>query len=725
MNTRYKVLRLICYFISVIWVVYLFILQMFDPFNLTEARQKRYDPHKEIIIADRGNIYDSKGELLVGSLKYYQIDIDLTRIRTIAQRNNLSENHYFNIIAGIISSNSNLTYDFVYNRLINARGNTVVISENIDENQLLKIREGMNENRLNAMVATFSSIRRIHTKGNLAARLIGITNGVTDNSTRFNRNTFRLEGLNGIERAFNDDLLGDYGWRKTFYDGWQRIISVPNFESKPVNHGSSVYLTIDADIQEILENNLRRGMNQYNSRNSMGIIMNPKNGNILAMAGLSQSDRLYSDNQIRSFQNMPISFLFEPGSTMKPFVSLMAIERNLVDEDEIFDCRPYTLQFNRTSRTIRDSSILGRINFRDIIVHSSNVGISKIAERIGAENLYRGYLNFGFGSSTNIDLNDESSGVFAKLSDWTHFSLHSLSFGQEMSVTALQLATAYSALANGGEILRPNIVDKKVNSDGVTYFRSTKRRIRTVSNKEAINLNNNFLFDVVERGTATSTKFQNIKIAGKSGTSEKAVGGRYSEDLYTASFVGFFPYDNPEYVIVIVYDEPDFAFRFGSRSAVPTFRNIVEEMLILPNCNIIPEIKMASQEFIPMPNLIGKRTDEAKTILNNLGIQFRAYNESNDSFVVQQLPLPGVQFGSRNTISIFCNSTPEITRNNNINVEETTMPNLVGLSIRQAINISKLAKINLSIEGSGHVVSQSIRAGERIRLQQNCLVVAR
>ena len=726
MNIRFKTLIVMCLLVSFTWVVYLFILQQFDPFNLTDARQKRYDHHKEFIIANRGNIYDSRGNLLAGSLKYYQIDIDLGRIRTIAERNNIPETDYYRRIANIISENSDMSYNAVYQRLVNTRGNNVLISENIDENQLLKIRAGFTEQRLNVLTSTFSSIRRIYTEGNLAGRLLGATKGVTDNATRFNRNTFRLEGINGIEKAFNDDLLGDYGWRNALFDGRQRTIPIPNVTTKPVTHGSSVYLTINSDIQEILEDNLRKGLVQYSAKNAIGVIMDPNNGNIIAMSGINENDRRSNDNLVRAMQNMPVQFLFEPGSTMKPFVSLMALDKKVVQENDIFDCRTWRITNNRSTRTIRDTNEHGNLSVRDIIVLSSNVGIAKVAEKLGSERLYRGYLDFGFGTATNIDLGEESSGVFPKISEWSNFSLHSLSFGQEMSVTALQLATAYAALANGGYILKPNIVNRKIDYNGNVYFHSERRVVSTVSNKEAIDLNNSFLFDAVESGTANNVKMQNIKIAGKTGTSEKATRGGYSSNLRIASFAGFFPYEKPEYVMVIIYDEPEWRYRFGSMSAVPTFKKIVEEMLILPECNIIHDLKMANSELKTMPRLLGLKIEEARKILTQNDIEYLVYNDKGDSYVVQQFPQPGVQFASKNKISIYCSTNIALANSTHSLSEQTqNMPNFVGMPLRQAINMSKVLKINLAIEGSGHIISQSVRPGQKVEAQDKVLVVAR
>jgi cell division protein FtsI/penicillin-binding protein 2 len=711
---------------SALWVIYLFILQAFDPFNLSRTQRERYNARKEFLIANRGNIYDANEELLVTTMKYYQIDLDVKVLRDRANRENIEVTHYYDLIANIIADHTTLDRNNLYQRLLNNQRNTLFISENIDETQITRIKEDFARHRLNNLVINFSSSRRVYTKGNLAARLLGLTHGLTDTSKSYNRFTFRLEGLSGIEKAFDRDLFGTYGWREAFFTGevQERKIPIANPKTKPVRHGSSIYLTIDSRIQEILENNLRKGLSQYGAKNAIGVIMNPHNGDVIAMAGVSSQDRHRHDNQIRSLPNMPTQFLFEPGSTIKPFVSLLALERNLVRENEMIDCRPMHINYSSHRRTISDTRNLGTISLKDIIAFSSNVGIAKIADRIGTRDLYRHYLNLGFGTATSIDLDYESSGIFRKLSDWTQYTLHSVSFGQEMSVTALQLANAFCALANGGTIYKPNIIKKKVDENGRVYFTSDRKAVKNVSNRKAIALNNTFLLEAVERGTGGNTRFQNIKVAGKTGTSEKVVNGSYSKTAFTASFAGFFPYEKPKYVMVIVYDEPAFNFRFGSVSAASTFRNVVEEMITLPDCTIIPDMKLYAQNIITMPRLTGLKIDAAKKILNTQNIKFKIYNESPDGYILHQFPQPGTRFGSNNQISLYAHKERN-QRNQAPELQDDIMPNLVGMSIRQAINVTKALKVNLRIEGSGHVVSQTIRPGEKLKLQQTCLIVAR
>jgi len=724
MNIRIKLLISLCIFVSIIWTGYLFVLQIFNPIDITETERIRYDEHKEFILANRGNIYDQKGLLLVSSMQYYQLDIDLFGVRQAANDHHQSAEDYLLLVAQIIGENTDLTSKEVYNKLTKTKTRSVLISEKIDYQQLFKIRNRMEEENINACVFTYSSTKRIFTKGLLAARLIGLTKGKIDSQNAYTRNTFRLEGINGIEKTFEKDLEGDYGWRRIFYDAKRRKIANPNSIFKPVIHGSSIYLTIDSEIQEILEKNLQAGLVKYKAENGIGVIMDPMTGNIIAMAGVNENDIHCSENQVRGFQNMPVKFKFEPGSTIKPLVSLLAIEKNIHQENDLLDCRPMIVQYKNAQRRIRDAHDFQTLSFKNVIVQSSNVGIAKIAQEIGEQDLYRQYINFGIGTTTGIDLIDESSGQFAKRSDWSDYTLHSISFGQEMQITAIQLTNIYAAFANGGQLLKPNIIEKKVDAQGKVYYKAEKKVIKKLSNPESIALNNSFLLDVVESGTGKNTKFNSIKIAGKTGTAEKAVAGKLSKTSYIASFAGFFPFEKPEYVMVIIYDAPDYMYRFGSMSAAPTFRNIVEEILTMPDCKIITEYKMKDIDYTITPQLIGLNIQDANRILDEKGIRYSNYHDKANSFVLHQIPQPGVKISLNTQVSLYCGDLLDIERTR-IVTNESIMPNLVGLSIREAIHIAKMHKLNLSIVGNGHVASQSIEEGKKIGYQQECLVVAR
>jgi cell division protein FtsI/penicillin-binding protein 2 len=729
MKNRITFLKFFFSLILIYWVIALAILQSCDPHNLAKRKKDRYNTEKDFIVANRGNIYDRNGNLLVGSQKLYQIDIDRERLETVANNRKQDIDTIFLHIDDIFTRNSNLSQGRTYDRLRFSRARSPMISDSFTEEQMQLIKTEMVKAGYGALTVTFASLRRIYPRENLASRLLGITESITDDS-RHNRYTFRLRGSNGIERTCDRDLAGNYGWREVMLSPSKKILPFPSKATKDVVHGASVYLTINMHIQEILENNLRKGINTFGAKTALGVIMNPHNGEVIAMAGLKREDIARENrgdfNSIRAEQNLPIQHWFEPGSTIKPFVSLIALDKNVAKESEMFECKPWNINYGSgVTRTIRCTHERGNFSFRDVIVQSCNVATARIADRIGSRDLYRYYINLGFGSSTKIDLDFESSGKFSKLSDWSAFTLHSVSFGQEISVTALQLATAFCALANGGYVLRPSIISKKVDIDNNVYGRSQRKVLKTISNRKNIELNNSFMLDVVERGTGTNTRFRNIKIAGKTGTSERTVATANTRATYTASFAGFFPYENPEYVMVIVYDEPDHRFRFGSTSAVVSFKNIVEEMLTVPDCSVAQNIRANSQELITMPNVTGLKVDDAKKLLKNNQISFRIINELADNVISQQFPKQGTRFGSNNRVTLYASKNQSKNEARNEPIIEDRMPNLVGLSLRDAINVSKEYQINLSIEGSGHIVSQNIRPGERIRTQQRCLVVAR
>ncbi|MCL1827787.1 MAG: penicillin-binding protein 2, partial [Candidatus Cloacimonetes bacterium] len=489
-------------------------MQTSDPFDLVADRRIRYEEHKEFIMANRGNIYDANGEILATTNHYYQIDIDVSVLKNKAEKKKKTEIEYFHRVSNIIGANSNVTASEAYKKLLSTKKITTVIGRDFNQSQLNKIREQMKQEGFEgALIYVYHHAKRVYPKGTLAARLLGLTTSKSDQTVRQSKYFNLLEGRNGIELSNNKDLLGEYGWNKILRDRNGQKIPIPNLDNKPVIHGASVYLTIDSRIQEILENNLQLGIAKYSSKNAIGVILNPKNGDIIAMAGINENDKKISDTQLRGLSNLPTQHIFEPGSTIKPLVSLLAIEKNLVKETDMFDCRKMIFP---NKRTISDSHDLGTISFREVIVQSSNVGVSKIADIIGKEALYQHYVNYGFGKPTKVDLLEER-GILHKLSDWTDYSMHSVAFGQEMSVTALQLANIYCAFANGGELLKPNIVKQKVDANGKTYSFRSKVVEKKLSNKKSLDLNNSFLYDVVEEGTGVNTRFDNIKIGGKTG----------------------------------------------------------------------------------------------------------------------------------------------------------------------------------------------------------------
>jgi cell division protein FtsI/penicillin-binding protein 2 len=636
MKQRLLFLQIIIFLVALFWATYLFIVQVLDPFNLSYRRQVRYNPAKEIIIPVRGNIIDRNGELLASTIKFYQIDIDRNKVLIYCKKTKKNPMEVFDQISTIIANNSEEPKNKVYEKLSNRKSQTVMVSSSIKESELLKIEDELKKKRLNVLIPSFKSMQRIYSKGKLASRLLGLVREIQDETDARNRSVYRMEGFCGIEASFDDYLRGEYGWKETIYDANKSIVNYPNLQEKPAKEGYTVSLTIDSEIQQILEDNLWDGIYKYNAANAIGVIMNPKTGEILAMSGLSRSDATANESLIRASLNLPVTFRFEPGSTIKPFVSLLALDKKVFRPNDYIDCSTYNLG----NRIIKDSHPLGSITFEDVIVKSSNVGIAKVAERIGSVDLYNRFITLGFGHKTGANIYGESSGSLRKYTDWSGFTLHSISFGQEISVNALQLTNAYCTLANGGKVLKPYILNEVIDKNNSIVYKGEQKVIRTISNEKNLNLEKQFLKNVVERGTATTAKISYVSVGGKTGTAEKKAAGAsgYGKYTYTSVFSGFFPVENPQYVMTIIFDEPDYVYHFGSMSAVPTFKRVAEQIIALPTCKIIPELKQEKLIMVEMPNVMGMTLNKAHAVLNNKRIRHQFIQNEANGIVINQFP---------------------------------------------------------------------------------------
>ncbi|HNX01508.1 MAG TPA: penicillin-binding transpeptidase domain-containing protein, partial [Candidatus Cloacimonadota bacterium] len=705
------------------WVIYLFIIQMFDPLDLTYYRQLRYNPSKELLIPARGAIYDCNGQLLASTIKYYQIDIDRGAVKKYCERHKLSQSTEFDKIAMIISRNSDLTKDFILEKL--NRGNltySIQISNKIKESELNRILKEFAANKLPQPIYTFSSMKRVYSKGILAARVIGSVKENTEEIANIRRDKvlYQLHGTCGLEATYDRILSGDYGWREVVYDAHNSEVPYPSLSEKAPENGANLVLTIDSDIQEIVENNLFEGLEKYSAKNAAAVIMNPETGEVVAMAGISKTDKSTDPNAVRALLNIPVTFMFEPGSTFKPFTAMLALEKHLYRPTDLIDCSTR----NIGGRIIRDSHGHPSMTLRNVIAYSSNCGISRVAEVVGQQALYNRLTALGFGQKSGLNLVGESSGYFRKLNAWGPYSLPSISFGQEVSVTPIQLAVAYCAIANGGKVMKPYIVKQITDTNGNVLQTFQPKVIRTVANKAVLDTLRSYMQSVVDYGTATQVKLDYLKVAGKTGTAEKKEEGSryYSKDKFTSGFSGFFPADNPKLVMVVLYDEAVGVYHFGSLSAGPTFRAITEQICALPKCAIIPEVKQQNQIQVTMPNVTGLSQSQAESVLRNMGIKFNTVLNDPSGMVINQFPKAQVQFNRQNTATIVVDRKSQnllAVSNNSI------MPDLSGMTIRAAMKIAKIKRINLVVNGYGTIVSQTIPSGSRTRAGDTCTVEAR
>jgi len=725
MKPRFRIFIAINVLAVITWLVYLFNIQILNSFDFTHTINIRQNPSKKLIHPYRGNIFDRNKRLLVSSTKYYQLDIDrklaIKKCKTDSERKAIFEK-----IAKIFAENTKLKTNVLIKKLMKKPFESCVyISSEINETEFTKIKASFKEEDIKGLVHNFSSIKRSYPLNKLASRLLGLTSSnINDNNDKI----FSLDGKCGLEATYNNELSGDFGWEENVHDAKNKVIPYKFLREKKPTNGNSLVLTIDSNFQEILETSLKSGIIKYEAKKAMGIIMEVNSGEIYALAGIDKEDKKRYPATLRAMSNLPVSFMFEPGSTLKPITALLAIEKGIGDSNEKIDCRDYHLEYNETKRTITDSHEHNKLTLRDIIAFSSNVGISKIVEKVGNNNLYNRLLGLGFGHKTGSNIHGEASGIFRKLEDWQGFSLHSISFGQEIAVTTLQLANAYCALANGGKVLQPTALKEIQNEKGEIVKSIKPKVLRTISDKNSLDTLKVFLQSVVDYGSATSTKLENLNIAGKTGTAEKLINGenKYSEEKYTSIFAGFFPVEKPKFTIVIVYDEPryDNYSYYGSVSAVPTFKEVVKGLINLPQNNFLDEIKEENSIFVKMPKLIGYSKEKAMEILTKKNIKYNLIENNPTGIVINQYPKHNTSFDNSETVTMILGERLFETKSD-VTVMDYSMPDLIGLTIREAVQKTFQRQIKLLINGRGVIISQSIPPGASTKFGEKCVVKAK
>jgi cell division protein FtsI (penicillin-binding protein 3) len=400
--------------------------------------------------------------------------------------------------------------------------------------------------------------RRFYPNKQLAAHVVGYV-GI-DNT-----------GLSGLEAAYDHLINGRTGTVLVQTDARRRAFS--RIERPPTT-GATLELTIDRYLQHVVERELRVGVEENRAAGGSALIMDPRTGEILALANWPTfNPNAYRNATPEAQRNRAVQDLYEPGSTFKIVTASAALEERVVTPDEPIDVSDGLIRFGR--RVIEDTHRYGVLSFADVVVMSSNVGAVKVGLRLGPERLGLFTSRFGFGRRTSpLDFPGESAGIVWNPSKLNDSALASVSMGYQVGVTPLQMAAAVSSIANGGELLEPRIV-RAVIQDGKRTPVPHKVVRRTVTASTAALLTD-IMEQVVERGTGLEARVPGFAVAGKTGTAQKLVDGRYSRTEYNASFVGFAPSRQPEFVIVVVVDSPHGRSYFGGSVAAPIFRRIAE-----------------------------------------------------------------------------------------------------------------------------------------------------
>src|SRR4051812_494574 len=611
-------------------------LQVIDHADLT-ARADRQQMRTVVPPAKRGEIFDRKGRLLA-----YSVDAD-----TIAAVPTDIDDPA-DVAAQVCHALDNCNTDRrqALAKSLARRAPFAYVARQVTPDEARRIKALDLQG-----ITLLKESRRYYPNSELAAHVVGYVG--LDNV-----------GLGGIESAYDSQIRGKDGKVLIQTDNKRRAVF--SRVEKPATAGAGIELTIDEYLQYVAERELRAGVEANHAVGGSAIVMDPRNGEILALANwptFNPNAFGRADDDAR--RNRAIQTLYEPGSTFKIVTASAALERKVITPETMIETSPGSITFPGR-KPIYDTHQYGLISFTDVIVKSSNVGAIKVGLKLGADVLTDYVGKFGFGQTLAPDFKGETAGIVWSADRLDASALASVSMGYQVGVTPLQMATAVSSIANGGHLLQPRVVRAFI-KDGRRVEVPHKEVRRSIEPDTAATLTT-IMEQVVERGTARAAQMEGYTIAGKTGTAAKLVNGHYQKSDYNASFVGFIPSRDPVLTILVVIDSPHGNGYTGGAVSAPVFKRIAEAALtylgVGPNLNAPPPVLVARHDpgaddviaarpartatVLPaavepppngvMPDVRGLSAREALRLLARIGMAARL---SGDGFVVTQDPMPG------------------------------------------------------------------------------------
>lgn len=615
---------------------------------------KRQQMNTQTVQAERGFIYDRNEVLLVYNRNDYSFFVDL-RMLPESEKDKLAGT--FSKVMGKSKQH--------YLNLLKAKGKTISLEKKVPFEKSIELFEYKNP----AFFYVEDPVS-VFQYGSLASHILGYV----DND---------YKGVNGISKSFDHVLKGKDGFRMVERNAMGEIISISEKQTRSPIPGDDIYLTIDKRYQAVVEEELRNSLKQTSGESATCIIMNPNTGEILAMANINDYDPnyfwKYGDFERK---NRAITDSYEPGSTFKAITLAALLDDKACDESEKINTENGVYKFR--NNLIKDSKAYQYLTVREIIEESSNIGVAKLVQRMSDEKFYQYVRSFGFGTFTSISLPGEVTGKLVDISNWNNQTKVYMSFGYNISVTPLQLTTAFCSIVNGGILYQPQIVKRQVDKNGNIVKEYSPVVVRRVISERTSERMRNLLVGAVQKGTGKQAKIDSLMIGGKTGTSKIIVDGKYSNSLYYSSFIGFYPADNPALVCYVLINKPKGQY-YGGLVSAPVFKNILSR---------IYELENRKYEH-PKPETDIKIADNQKQETKELFVHY-------DFSKVDDL---------NETKNVF--ATDNGTR---------FMPDLRGKTIKEAILILNELGMKWSISGSGVVSEQSIPPGQILNKRKTCIL---
>lgn len=663
--------------------------------ELANSQQTRDIP----IPAKRGIIYDRNGKKMAISASSNTVWVRPSEVQKPEEASKA------------LSSILDLDEQETYEKISNKRYGLVRIARWVDDDLAELIRK---EKLRGVWIAEDN--KRFYPYGNFASYILGHT---TDDN----------RGMAGIELEYDKYLSGLPGrWIKNT-DGKGRQLSFSSEKYFAAENGLNVVLTIDEVIQHFAEKAIENALEANKAQRVMSLVMDVKTGDILAMAIKPdydpnnprvpldeelkmQIDAMENDKKLEAWfkmwRNPIINDTYEPGSTFKIVTTSAALEEGIATPQSTYYSKGFIMVGGRQIKSWRWYNPFGHQTLAEAVANSDNPVFVELVQKLGAPTFYKYIETFGFAEPTGIDLPGERNSIMYNINAAGPVELATMSFGQSISITPIQLITAVSAVANNGKLMRPKLVKELVDSGGNVVHRFDDNLVRQIiSEKTAMQM-----IDILE-SVVSETSLAYIPgyhVAGKTGTAQKVIDGRYAQSKYISSFVGFAPATNPEIAVLVIIDEPNGFSHFGGVVAAPVAKEIFEETLkyldIKPKYTEKDEAIYTRQE-VTVPDVRNLSIREASKIISNSKLDSRygpEFTGNENAIVVDMFPKPGAKVFEKSTIILY-------TKTNNEIPSSVLVPNLIGKTIREANIIVESLGLKLNITGNGFATNQVPNSG--------------
>jgi len=628
------------------------------------------------IESKRGNIYDVKGNQLAVN----------TSAQTVVAIPEEVENP--EKLAGKLEDILDMDYEIIYKRL-SSDASAKYLKRKVNETVVKKINELETEG-----IFFKEESQRYYPKDDLASQVLGFA-GI-DN-----------QGLEGIELSYDKYLQGLAGKKLIEKDAAGRILPDSVKKDIPSKTGYNIYLTIDEVIQYIVERELDNAMDKFEISGASAIVMNPDDASILAMASTPDyNPNNFADYSKNKWRNKSITDNYEPGSTFKIITTAAALEEGVVSEGDPFYCSG-SVEVEGESISCWKTAGHGHESFTEVVKNSCNPGFVQVGMRVGTEKFYNYIESFGFGEKTAIKLPGEAKGILNSYEKTGPVELATMSFGQGIAVTPIQLITAVSAIANDGTLLEPKLVDKITDEKNNIVQKIKKTPVRQVVTKNTAKRTRELLKKVVDDGTGKNASIDGFSIGGKTGTAK-----HYNNEIYDSSFIGMVPTDNPQFVVLVVLYDASGESYYGSQIAAPVFRNILHD--ILRYKDISPEnsenhSSLKNNQQVKIPNVINKNIIDAEKELRKVGVDVKLIGMGEK--VIMQIPFEDTKINKNSTVRLF--TEEKLIENVNYYI---SVPNLKEIKISEAKNLVNKMGLKIKINGSGNtIIKQDVKPGKRVK----------